>query len=491
MDENWYLGIENKYDLNYLLECCKKIERSIDRFRKDYKEVRSGLVEMQARVENKKTDKLTKIIEKFNKLMKKFIGNEIYFYVVQPILRTQFQALTIKAANIRKLTSEIERAKLIIEGYFPFIDQCKQTLEQVAGNIYRVHWELSNKVEMPLSKFYASDCGAFHYIGEWEKQNPTAGYSVDYSVKQMNGRNNASVTFRFKGTSLKILGSMRRDSSKKQIEITIDGSTEKVSVRNSDLHNFETANFKQILFEKHYLKNEEHLIELKVLDEGNFVFSGIETASNSRISHVHEVSNIEELELGKRIRCHYKATYNKVGEFLGLGKETKEFIPPESSAFPDGDFYFIMVDEVDGKKKLIADRNVQHSISWDQLYENGIATSNGREIFKDIKGYSSKVKLMTGGVSQNDKNNDWDKYLVSDENGVFPRRDDIWHFQNSTIKDIASWTNSPIQGTENRKMRRMLKRPYYITSKNSLSNKVLSTTGFRPILTINNVLELK
>lgn len=488
VDENWYLGAENKYDYGYILECSKKIEGSIDRFRKNYKEIRSTLVEMQASVENKKTDKLTKIIEKFNKLMKKFIGNEIYSCFIQPIHRTQFQALTIKAANIRKLTSEIERAKLIIEGYFPYLKQCKQTFECVSANIYRVHWELLNKVEMPLSKFYSSDCGAFHYVGEWEKQNPTAGYSVDYSMKQMHGSNNASVSFRLKGTSLRILGSIRRGSSR-QIEITIDGNTEKISVRNSALHNFEMANFKQVLFEKHHLKNEEHLIEIKVLDKGNFVFSGIETASDSRISHIHEVSKMEELEPGKRIRCHYKATYNKVGEFLGLGEETKEFIPPESSAFPDGDFYFIMVDEVAGKKKLIADRNIQNNISWNELYKAKIARTEGLSIFeKSYNPFSIQVKLMTGGTSPKDNNNDWDKYIEGGVQSINIKQKDelIWNAGKKKYGyRIASWTESIPIDFSNRRVRRTLEgENRFAINENSRMDKNVVSSGLRPILLI-------
>ncbi|MDQ0176743.1 hypothetical protein [Bacillus chungangensis] len=102
------------------------------------------------------------------------------------------------------------------------------------------------------------------------------------------------------------------------------------------------------------------------------------TTSNIRTLHPDEVIDPKDLTIGKRIRCHYQAKSNEVGVFSGLGEGTSDFIPPESSAEPSGDFYFICVDRDHlGRWKLIADRNIQHSISWDTLNSEGIASGSG------------------------------------------------------------------------------------------------------------------
>ena len=83
------------------------------------------------------------------------------------------------------------------------------------------------------------------------------------------------------------------------------------------------------------------------------------------------------MNVGDVISCQYVATSGTVGSFNNLGNVTKTGIPLASSASPDGSFYFIMTGyDYLGRKKLIADRNIQHSISWDTLNANGLITEN-------------------------------------------------------------------------------------------------------------------
>lgn len=101
--------------------------------------------------------------------------------------------------------------------------------------------------------------------------------------------------------------------------------------------------------------------------------------ATGRLLHPDEVTNPRELVVGKRIRCHYQATSNKVGVFSGLGEATSDFIPVTGSATPNGDFYFIMVEDWNKKRILIADRVIQHTISWDTLNMGGVASGPGNE----------------------------------------------------------------------------------------------------------------
>ena len=78
-------------------------------------------------------------------------------------------------------------------------------------------------------------------------------------------------------------------------------------------------------------------------------------------------TNLEDMEIGDVISCEYTAASGTVGTFANLGNATKDVIPPASIATPNGSFYFIKVDE----NLLVADRVVQHSITWDALNAGG------------------------------------------------------------------------------------------------------------------------
>lgn len=85
-------------------------------------------------------------------------------------------------------------------------------------------------------------------------------------------------------------------------------------------------------------------------------------------------SNIKDMQVGDAIACRYTASSNGVGVFSELGTCTANEIPVGGSSSPDGLFYFIHVGyDHKGRKKLVADRNIQHSISWDTLNAMGIA----------------------------------------------------------------------------------------------------------------------
>lgn len=93
------------------------------------------------------------------------------------------------------------------------------------------------------------------------------------------------------------------------------------------------------------------------------------------------VTDINQLQIGDKIICRYTAGSNQFGTFSELGTCIATEIPVTSSATPDGSFYFIYSgDDHLGRKKLVADRNIQHSISWDTLNSVGVASGNGLPI---------------------------------------------------------------------------------------------------------------
>lgn len=96
-------------------------------------------------------------------------------------------------------------------------------------------------------------------------------------------------------------------------------------------------------------------------------------------------NDLKSLQVGDYFWCHYSATNNQVGVFSDLATKTDEEvagleIPPQSSVTPNGYFKYIVVDrDRKGNPKLVADRNIQHSISWDELNTKGVASGSGIE----------------------------------------------------------------------------------------------------------------
>ncbi|URM33459.1 DUF115 domain-containing protein [Cytobacillus firmus] len=408
---DWFNNSYNLYANEYADDKIKKMEHSIEKFWTLHNEITTKLAELQKSIDSNKEIKVSNHIMQFDKLMKKLIRTDCYQVYIQPTIRMQFQALSIRSANIRKQTSEGEKARLIIECFSPYLELCKQTLVQLVGSIYRIHGMTDKYLHPTTDKFYPCDCGVFYYEGNWEQQNYSPSKTIDFPIKQFVPTENAILRFRFRGTQFKVLGSQNKGNSTK-IKLTIDGHHEIILLKKSNT-NAEISNINRVLFEKNRLENKEHLVEMEILDGNCFKFTGIDINQVSRLFHIHEVTTVEQLEVGKRIRCHYKATYNKVGEFSGMGEETDKFIPIGSTAYPDGDFYFIMVDSDKEGKKLISDRNIQHSISWDTLLLEGIASGIGNSIV--IDNYKGRCRLIYGGYYSYIKTkNEWDNYIGLD-----------------------------------------------------------------------------
>lgn len=206
------------------------------------------------------------------------------------------------------------------------------------------------------------------------------------SSEAQTNADSASVSFTFTGTKFRLIGATYTDKST-SVEVNVDGV-----VVGSYSQYSPTLVTQTLDFEKTDLSSGKHTV--KITNKGSsgswLIFDAIDIDSTGRLMHPDEVFNINDLVVGKRIRCNYKALIsNSVGVFSGLGNETKDFIPVESSATPDGDFYYIMVEDWNGKKKLVADRNIQHSISWDVINTSGIASGSG------LPTYYNLIKPMT------------------------------------------------------------------------------------------------
>ena len=92
-------------------------------------------------------------------------------------------------------------------------------------------------------------------------------------------------------------------------------------------------------------------------------------------------NDLKNIEPGEAISCEYTANPGMFGVFKNLGKATKEKISDLPETTPDGTFYFVCVGYApDGRKKFIADRNIQGNITWETLNAVGLCTSSGLSI---------------------------------------------------------------------------------------------------------------
>jgi hypothetical protein len=134
--------------------------------------------------------------------------------------------------------------------------------------------------------------------------------------------------------------------------------------------------------------------------------------SHTRAFHPNEVVSVDELQVGKKIRCHYAADKKEFGTFSGLGLQTGTFIDAEDTLIPMGDFYFICVKKEEHEVLLIADRVIQTYISADTILSVVQESQAGKEVTFPQSDATFYVDLPTGGNTCYDKNNDWDILII-------------------------------------------------------------------------------
>lgn len=104
-------------------------------------------------------------------------------------------------------------------------------------------------------------------------------------------------------------------------------------------------------------------------------------------------TKIEDMKVGDYIPCNYTATSGAVGTFSNLGGPVGTEIPIAGASAPNGTFYFVKAD----KGLLIADRVVQHSVTWDVL--NTGKNIQGRRIMTKLNAPSSALAGAGNGVA--------------------------------------------------------------------------------------------
>jgi hypothetical protein len=244
----------------------------------------------------------------------------------------------------------------------------------------------------------------------------------------------------------------------------------------------------KIVFEKLGLTSKEHTVIITgtssvIVGSKNFNIASVDISSTGFLSSFwlgNTKSSVSQMQTGDRIPFHYKATSNSFGIISQLGISTAPEIPITSSATSDGTAYFIMVGyDSRGRKKLVADRNIQHSISWYTLNTAGVASGSGLPVVIDgTEGYT--LRLLSGGVSSTDKDNEWDKIIVESDLGgtIVPGDNSVWNWGVNTVASICS---TRIGNT--------LSRGYATAGSRygtTPTGNATATEGFRPVLLVES-----
>jgi hypothetical protein len=260
---------------------------------------------------------------------------------------------------------------------------------------------IGQKLETPEVgwKRYDDKSPTIKYDNNWED---SAGASYGGSSKGALKTKQSTLWFNFIGNKIRIIvGTATTAFYSDKIQIKIDDSIIEYFDANTDM------NDQMILkYENLSLTDGFHTVEIKVINSQStasaydYRFDAVDINEDGRLLHPDEVLDLGDLNIGKRIRCHYKANTNSVGFFSNIGGETyidgiNDFIPPTSDVTPNGDFYYICVDKDHlGRWKLFADRNLQHTISWDIINNFGIASGSGLNTFIP----NSENNILASGI---------------------------------------------------------------------------------------------
>lgn len=508
--EDWWKSdsVDSSSILNHVY--LRKYRKAFEDFEEQDKELQKFLLEFNQSLPKLKDNQIQRKLEKFDDLFQSYHQNVFYESTILPVAQLAFEKLVSENQLIIATTDLKKKAEMVINAYINYLQQCLLNYLDIAPIVG--NYTLKTLNEKYKVKSYVATSGVFHYEGELRKKYPPEKEKVpedltDEEKKQWHKQKKledkidlslpmfvemtqkgAIVQFRFKGTKLSLYG-LNITNEELKLKIQIDNKSRVVSVSGNNIESIE-GYIRKSIYSVSNLRDTVHNITLEVLSNNpHFLFDGIEINNLGRAYHIFEVEKVEDLEIGKRIRCHYKAAKNTIGEFSRLGEENSNFLTVEPTANPNGDFYYICVDN----KLLIADRNIQNEISWVELEKNQLIEGNNCL----IKGSSYITRLLDGGDSYQVVNNS----NVESDFITLPKNNEWSNF----IKDSFVWnTENNVSWTKNRP-KKGIKHPFNRIQNNNISvdkyavarggkknyltfqlqTLIAKGWGFRPVLVID------
>jgi hypothetical protein len=207
---------------------------------------------------------------------------------------------------------------------------------------------------------YDNNAVNINLAGTWGLTSNANCYGSYYASSS-----NGSINLLFKGTKFRLI-SYGGGGYTSEVYVKIDSETSTVSRPT-------TGNTYQcLIFEKLGLPDDIHSVIITWKNDNPMIFDALDIdgylVSPIALILGNPKTSLADMEIGDYIPCRYKTTTsNTVGEFSEFGTCTADDIPFTGSATPDGKFNFIKV----ASGLLIADRVIQHSITWDVLNSAG------------------------------------------------------------------------------------------------------------------------
>lgn len=315
----------------------------------------------------------------------------------------------------------------------------------------------------------------------WTLYSHASAYNGSY-LYATKPSTDTKISFDFIGTKFRIIDVMHQNRGISKV--TVDGVEYTYSSTDTS-----SGNFQRLVFELLDLPREKHTVTISYVTGTYISLDAIDIDSDGRLFHPDEVTDISQLEIGKRIRCNYVvSTASVVGVYSNLGKETDPLIPTSGSipATHKGDFYFIMADEYNDKKILIADRNIQSFMTWDVLNNSGLVFGAPVDMKDERYGFVSRI--LSGGINSTDTDNEWYKYIVSStlNNTIVAGDNSVWNWSSGSA---YSWTSTTPSSNATYRMRRGLSA---VNAANTpASNSSTATSGYKPVFEVKTLPMMK
>jgi len=499
----------------------RRMEKSMEAFLAYCGELYRTLEALESRANDGNHDRIQSLHARLKTSLRQLLETDCYRRLIRPLADDQYKQFDRKMSAVVKEKDSSRLIHGIAHTYRSFLDTLVQVFEEMNVHMKKEIHPRLRTYAAPEWKIVHHQDGAFVYTGDPEIR--TAEYAdiavysdkpraCAYEISAGLSKAGDGIEFDVVGTRFRILASVHSRYAS-HVRITVNGKRRTFTTAKANTDERLPADLGHVVYEETGLPARRHRVRIELTEDGVLAFEGVEIDATGRLLHPDEVTDIRELTIGKRIRCHYKASLHTPGTFGGLGQAGGAFIPPESSAEPDGVFYFIMVDEEDGRKMLIADRNVQHSVSWDALDQAGyifgkpialgspdecsftIRSLKGGYGYRDAKGQLTDQDEALGAFPSD---NEWDVWMVENQR-LFSQLHSNWNtvkFWN-LHKSKQSWCQeTPVDQLIHPYEKKVLDQPYSQLRVFRIHNhegkglsfhkktEIRKMLGFRPLLVI-------
>lgn len=475
VDENWWGQLEW---LNEVIP--DKLLNQLEKASVEYRVLFQEMMELLGRIlkNNGSTNskQLNQMLDKMYKLLSKLTKNTLFHLIIEPIINVHTERFYSNVTKCQKVRDNSEKMKMVYKIYSEYM--------LVTLDAYR---NMNPILQMKLiakwkhyqhMHYYEATSGAISYQGNWQKnwflRKELNGEISSYGVMAKTMQQGATLSFKFTGTSLQLIG-VNTVKAALKLKIKIDHQEKIVSIFEQVDEKF-TEFHHQVLFETSKLSEGMHKVTVEIMsNDVHFNLMGVRIQKEGRLYHVDEVEDVANLTVGKRIRCHYEASYNQLGEFSRLGEASGEFLPLQAMSNPNGDFYFTMIDENKEGKICIAERVIQNRISSAVIVAKQM----------QLGAHHATISLLTSAT--NLENSEWDYYLACP---AHMQRDSL-HWNADTFS--ASW----VENLDNKHGEQALLRGSYIGEDGSINldegfdyrvecsaTETFAMNGYRPKIVI-------